>query len=171
MDTQTPRTVVTFHWRWDHFTAAMRERLTLPRDVVVRGHYAIFGGEGTRSEIYLAALTAFVTPDGELHLSRKEEPPFVKYRSAGDASATVSSKIAPLVGAVVAVLLAIFGTGREAHSLGTPEQIAACTPDAWRLCARRIPAALAGSPDRLIACMIANKSRLGPACQKQFDPK
>lgn len=47
---------------------------------------------------------------------------------------------------------------------GTPAQRAACTPDAFRLCAGEIP-----NVDRITACMRREKSRLSDACKLVFD--
>jgi len=46
---------------------------------------------------------------------------------------------------------------------GTPEQRAACTGDAFRLCAAEIP-----DISRITACMKSNFSRLSPACKAVF---
>lgn len=45
----------------------------------------------------------------------------------------------------------------------TPEQRAACTPDALRLCASEIP-----DVGRVTACMKANRASLSPRCQASF---
>lgn len=42
----------------------------------------------------------------------------------------------------------------------TPEERQACIGDAFRLCWADIP-----DRDRVTACMVENKSRLGPACR------
>jgi hypothetical protein len=47
---------------------------------------------------------------------------------------------------------------------GTPEQRAACTPDAFRLCAGYIPDAA-----NVEACLRQRKSDLGDACRAVFD--
>jgi hypothetical protein len=46
---------------------------------------------------------------------------------------------------------------------GTAEQRAACMPDAFRLCSSAIP-----DRDKIIACMVENKSQLSPACRAMF---
>ena len=45
----------------------------------------------------------------------------------------------------------------------TPEQQAACSDDAFRLCSSDIP-----DIDRVTACMIRNKSQLTPGCRVYF---
>lgn len=40
---------------------------------------------------------------------------------------------------------------------------AACTPDVFRLCSAYIP-----SEDKIVACLIRNKTKLSPACRKIF---
>jgi len=47
----------------------------------------------------------------------------------------------------------------------TPEQQAACSDDAFRLCGPEIP-----DVDRVTACMVRNKSQLSPGCQVYFRP-
>ena len=58
-----------------------------------------------------------------------------------------------------------------AGAVGTPEQVAACRSDAWKFCKANIPAALLGSIDGMVACMIANKSKLAPVCRAELDKK
>jgi hypothetical protein len=48
----------------------------------------------------------------------------------------------------------------QAHS---SEDEAACTPDVLRLCQQYIP-----RRPEIIACLVANKSELGPACHEVF---
>lgn len=50
-----------------------------------------------------------------------------------------------------------------AKAQGTPEQRAACTPDALRLCSAEIP-----DVARVTACMRANQSRLSERCRVAF---
>ena len=45
----------------------------------------------------------------------------------------------------------------------TPEEQAACQPDAFRLCGSEIP-----NIDRVTACMIRKKSELSPGCRVFF---
>jgi hypothetical protein len=47
---------------------------------------------------------------------------------------------------------------------GTPEQRAACAPDAFRLCVGYIP-----GPTRVEHCLRQNKSDLSDACRSVFD--
>ena len=47
---------------------------------------------------------------------------------------------------------------------GTPEQRAACAPDAFRLCVGYIP-----DPTRVEHCLRQNKSDLSDACRSVFD--
>lgn len=57
-----------------------------------------------------------------------------------------------------AVLLALSGTAGSA--MGTPEERAACIPDAFRLCSAAIPDA-----DRVIACLKTERVKLSTACK------
>ncbi len=50
-------------------------------------------------------------------------------------------------------------------ALGTAEQRAACTPDAFRLCGAEIP-----NVPKIIACMKRKKAELSPACRAVFHP-
>ena len=47
---------------------------------------------------------------------------------------------------------------------GTPEQRAACAPDAFRHCSSYIP-----DPDRVEHCLRQNKSDLSDACRSVFE--
>jgi hypothetical protein len=47
----------------------------------------------------------------------------------------------------------------------TPEEQAACQPDAFRLCGSEIP-----DIDRVTACMVARRAQLSPECQRFFRP-
>ncbi len=47
---------------------------------------------------------------------------------------------------------------------GTPEQRAACAPDAFRLCSSYIP-----DPTRVEYCLRQNKSDLNDACRSVFE--
>jgi hypothetical protein len=49
-------------------------------------------------------------------------------------------------------------------NLGTPEQRAACAPDAFKICASYIP-----DPSRVEQCLRRNKSDLSEACRSVFD--
>lgn len=46
---------------------------------------------------------------------------------------------------------------------GTQAEQAACTPDVFRLCSRYIP-----SESRIVACLIASRAQLSPACGRVF---
>jgi hypothetical protein len=61
-------------------------------------------------------------------------------------------------GLVLALALVTLSTSSLA--LGTAEQRAACTPDAFRLCSSEIP-----NVERVIACLKHNKSNLSRPCQ------
>ncbi|MBR1087899.1 hypothetical protein JQ621_10545 [Bradyrhizobium manausense] len=56
------------------------------------------------------------------------------------------------------------GSALAQEDRGTPEQRAACTPDAFRLCASYIPDAT-----NVEACLRQRKSDLGEACRAVFD--
>jgi hypothetical protein len=56
--------------------------------------------------------------------------------------------------------LTFAATGVRAEHPGTPEQQAACTPDAMRLCSAHIP-----DVPKIIACMKANYGNLSKKCQ------
>ena len=66
----------------------------------------------------------------------------------------------------IAVLAAVFSaTAAFAQDKGgTPEQRAACTPDAFRLCSSYIP-----DPGSVEQCLRQNKSNLSKACRSVFD--
>jgi hypothetical protein len=64
--------------------------------------------------------------------------------------------------ASLAILLC--ATAALAQDRGTPEQQAACAPDAFRLCASSIP-----DPDRTENCLRQQKVRLSSACRALFD--
>ena len=67
-----------------------------------------------------------------------------------------------------AIALAVSATAllaSEGHATeATAEQRAACTPDAFRLCASEIP-----NVPAITACMRKNRSNLSPACKAVFD--
>jgi hypothetical protein len=65
--------------------------------------------------------------------------------------------------AVVAALLCAT-TAAAQENRGTPEQRAACAPDAFRLCAGYIP-----DPTAVEHCLRQNKSDLGNACRLVFE--
>ena len=64
---------------------------------------------------------------------------------------------------VLAVLLCATSASAQ-DNLGTPEQRAACAPDAFRLCAGYIP-----DPTRVEHCLRQNKSDLSDACRLVFE--
>ena len=65
---------------------------------------------------------------------------------------------------VVAVAAAVWASACSAQeNRGTPEQRAACTPDAFRLCSAYIP-----DPTRVELCLRQNKSELSDACRSVF---
>jgi hypothetical protein len=61
------------------------------------------------------------------------------------------------------LLAAAFNAG-PASAQGTAEQRSACMGDAFRYCSQDIP-----NVSRIEACLLANRERLRPACQAQFD--
>jgi hypothetical protein len=65
--------------------------------------------------------------------------------------------------AVVAALLCAT-TAAAQENRGTPEQKAACAPDAFRLCAGYIP-----DPIGVEHCLRQNKSDLSDACRSVFE--
>ena len=64
--------------------------------------------------------------------------------------------------ALAALLCATTASAQE--NSGTPEQRAACAPDAFRLCAGYIP-----DPTRVEHCLRQNKSDLSNACRSVFE--
>ena len=62
-----------------------------------------------------------------------------------------------------AILLALAGSTTTTFAQGTAEQRAACTGDAFRLCAGEIP-----SVPRITACMKAKFSKLSSGCKAVF---
>jgi hypothetical protein len=66
------------------------------------------------------------------------------------------------IAVVAALLCATAATAQE--NRGTPEQRAACAPDAFRLCAGYIP-----DPTRVEQCLRQNKSDLSDACRLVFE--
>lgn len=72
------------------------------------------------------------------------------------------SKSNCLFAAALATLLC--ATTAFAQDRGTPEQRAACAPDAFRLCSSYIP-----DPDRVESCLRLQKARLSSPCRALFD--
>ena len=68
--------------------------------------------------------------------------------------------------AQIAVLAALLCTSAATaqDNRGTPEQRAACAPDAFRLCAGYIP-----DPTRVEQCLRQSKSDLSEACRSVFE--
>ena len=66
------------------------------------------------------------------------------------------------IAVVAALLCATAATAQE--NRGTPEQRAACAPDAFRLCAGYIP-----DPTRVEQCLRQNISDLSDACRLVFE--
>jgi hypothetical protein len=65
----------------------------------------------------------------------------------------------------VALLAALGSAAASAQeNQGTPEQRAACAPDAFRLCSAYIP-----DPSGVEACLRQRKSALSEACRAVFD--
>jgi hypothetical protein len=60
--------------------------------------------------------------------------------------------------------LALSSYATTSFALGTAEQRIACTPDVFRLCSSEIP-----NVDSIIACMMAKKASLSPACRVAID--
>jgi hypothetical protein len=56
--------------------------------------------------------------------------------------------------------LALMANSTSSFALGSAEQRAACTPDAFRLCRSEIP-----DIQRVIACLKQNKPNLSKSCQ------
>jgi hypothetical protein len=73
------------------------------------------------------------------------------------------SKTSPRCIAVVAALLCAT-TASAQENRGTPEQRAACAPDAFRLCAGYIP-----DPIRVEQCLRQSKPDLTDACRLVFE--
>ena len=69
-------------------------------------------------------------------------------------------------GRSIAMLLVLFcaTTAFAQEDRGTPEQRAACAPDAFRLCSSYIP-----DPTGVEHCLRQNKSDLSEACRSVFE--
>jgi hypothetical protein len=67
---------------------------------------------------------------------------------------------------LIVMLAALLGNGTAIaqEDRGTPEQRAACAPDAFRLCLSYIP-----DPTNVEACLRQRKSELSNACRAVFD--
>lgn len=77
---------------------------------------------------------------------------------------TISNTLRIGFGALVLAVSLISFTAESSAQVATAEQRAACTPDAFRLCASEIP-----NIPAITACMRKNKSNLSPACKAVFD--
>jgi len=64
--------------------------------------------------------------------------------------------------ALAALVVAALPTVAHAY---TPEEQAACQPDAFRLCGSEIP-----NIERVKACMLARRAQLSPECKRFFRP-
>jgi hypothetical protein len=64
--------------------------------------------------------------------------------------------------ALAALIAAALPSAGHAY---TPEEQAACQPDAFRLCGSEIP-----NIDRVKACMVARRAQLSPECKRFFRP-
>jgi hypothetical protein len=69
-----------------------------------------------------------------------------------------------LVVAVMAIACLCATIAQAQDNQGTPEQRAACAPDAFRLCGSYIP-----DPAQVEACLRQRKSALSDACRSVFD--
>ena len=68
----------------------------------------------------------------------------------------------PRIAVLTVMLCATAASAQE--NRGTPEQRAACAPDAFRLCAGYIP-----DPTRVEQCLRQNKSDLSDGCRMIFE--
>ena len=64
--------------------------------------------------------------------------------------------------ALAALIVAALPSVSRAY---TPEEQAACQPDAFRLCGSEIP-----NIERVTACMVARRAQLSPECKRFFRP-
>jgi hypothetical protein len=64
--------------------------------------------------------------------------------------------------ALAALIVAAIPSASHAY---TPEEQAACQPDAFRLCGSEIP-----DIERVKACMVAKRAQLSPECKRFFRP-
>jgi hypothetical protein len=65
---------------------------------------------------------------------------------------------------VALAALIVVALPRAGHAY-TPEEQAACQPDAFRLCGSEIP-----NIERVKACMVAKRAQLSPECKRYFRP-
>jgi hypothetical protein len=83
-------------------------------------------------------------------------------RATGTRGDHVMTKLRVLA-ASTAILAVLIGSTSPTLAQGTAEQRAACTGDAFRLCAGEIP-----NVARITSCMKVNFSRLSPGCKAVF---
>ena len=69
----------------------------------------------------------------------------------------------PIAGVAALFGLALLLAPAPAAAQGTPEQRAACEPDAMRLCGEFVP-----DVERIKACMYRKRAQLSPACRVYF---
>jgi hypothetical protein len=74
----------------------------------------------------------------------------------------ISKTRRPCIAVLAMMLCATTASAQE--NRGTPEQRAACTPDAFRLCSSFIP-----DPASVEQCLRQNKSNLGDVCRLVFE--
>jgi hypothetical protein len=78
---------------------------------------------------------------------------------------TAQPKLRPIIAAAALVGLALaFAPSPAAAQQWSPDQRAACEPDAMRLCQQYMP-----DIDRIRACMVHYRRYLSPACRAVFD--
>jgi hypothetical protein len=70
---------------------------------------------------------------------------------------------ASIMAGLAAIALLAFAAAPAAAQQWTPQQRAACEPDAHRLCGQYIP-----DVERITACMNRNRRYLSPACRRLF---
>jgi hypothetical protein len=75
----------------------------------------------------------------------------------------ISKTTRPCIEVLAALLCATTASAQD--NRGTPEQRAACTPDALRLCGSYIP-----DPTRVDQCLRQKISGLSGACRSVFEP-
>lgn len=76
---------------------------------------------------------------------------------------TISSTVRIGLGVLVLAASLISFTVESSAEVATAEQRAACTPDAFRLCASHIP-----NIPAITSCMKKNRENLSPACKAVF---
>jgi hypothetical protein len=81
-----------------------------------------------------------------------------------EADMTITNTLRIGFAALVLAASLVSFTAESSAQVATAEQRAACTPDAFRLCASEIP-----NIPAITACMRKNKSNLSAACKAVFD--